>query len=188
MEIVGKKLIEAPLEKVWGNLNNLNVLQKSIPGCESLTELQENVFKADITAKIGPLKAKFSGKLELLNIKKFESYDIKFEAKSPVAGFSKGTASVVLKNLNDNETELSYSSTFSIGGKLAQIGSRLVDGVAKKLTNDFFEAFIKNHQLDQESSLKDDARKEEKKSANNKSYYIVIVTLIMLLFFYLGSS
>ena len=64
----------------------------------------------------------------------------------------------------------------------------LVDGVAKKLTNDFFEAFIKNHQLDQESSLKDDARKEEKKSANNKSYYIVIVTLIMLLFFYLGSS
>ena len=188
MEIVGKKLIEAPLEKVWENLNNLNVLQRSIPGCESLTEIKDNVFKANITAKIGPLKAKFSGKLELLNIKKFESYDIKFEAKSPVAGFSKGTASVVLKNLNDNETELSYYSTFSIGGKLAQIGSRLVDGVAKKLTSDFFEAFIKNHQSEQDFLVGNDAKKVEKKSAIHQSYYIVGGILILFFVFYLGLS
>ena len=188
MEIVGKKLIEAPLEQVWENLNNLDVLQKCIPGCESLTELQENVFKANITAKIGPLKAKFTGKLELLNIKKFESYDIKFEAKSTVAGFSKGTASVSLKNLNEKETELNYTSTFSIGGKLAQIGSRLVDGVAKKLTNDFFESFIKNHQDDKYSLLEVNEKKEEKISAVNKSYYIVGFILILLLVFYLGSS
>ncbi len=140
MDMTGEYRIEAPRDLVWAALNDPDVLRACIPGCEELEKTSENTMEAKVTQKIGPVKAKFTGGVELLNITPPESYTIRGEGKGGVAGFAKGSADVHLTE-EDGGTKLSYTAHAEVGGKLAQLGSRLIDSTAKKLADKFFENF-----------------------------------------------
>ena len=140
MEILGTQIILATKQTVWDGLNNPEVLKKCPPGCESVELVSPNVFKVLITASIGPLKAKFNGTLQVTEINSPSSCVLVFEGQGGAVGFGKGSSSVSLKEV-EGGTELSYAAQAHVGGKLAQIGSRLIDSVAKKMSDDFFKAF-----------------------------------------------
>ncbi len=140
MDMTGEYRIEAPRDLVWAALNDPDVLRACIPGCEELEKTSETTMEAKVTQKIGPVKAKFTGGVELLNITPPESYTIRGEGKGGVAGFAKGSADVHLTE-EDGGTKLSYTAHAEVGGKLAQLGSRLIDSTAKKLADKFFENF-----------------------------------------------
>ncbi len=140
MELKGEQKIEAPREKVWNALNDPEVLKVCIPGCEELTRSGENGFDAIVVAKIGPVKAKFKGNVELSNINPPESYTISGEGKGGAAGMAKGSADVVLEADGD-ATILKYAVKADVGGKLAQMGSRLIQSTANKYARDFFAKF-----------------------------------------------
>jgi len=140
MEILGSQIIPASQQAVWDALNSPDVLKKCLPGCESVERVSPDLFKVMITAAIGPLKAKFNGTLQVTEANPPASCVLVFEGQGGAVGFGKGTSSVTLKQL-ENGTELTYSAQAHVGGKLAQIGSRLIDSVAKKMSDDFFKAF-----------------------------------------------
>ena len=140
MDMTGEYHIPAPREDVWAALNDADVLRACIPGCEELEKTSDTTMEAKVTQKIGPVKAKFSGAVELLNINPPESYTIRGEGKGGVAGFAKGSADVRLAD-EDGGTRLAYEAHGEVGGKLAQLGSRLIDSTAKKLADTFFENF-----------------------------------------------
>jgi len=140
MELTGEQRIAAPREKVWAALNDPRVLKACIPGCESLTRDGDDAFDAIVQAKVGPVRAKFSGRVELSDIRPPESYRISGEGKGGAAGVAKGRADVSL--VEDGEaTVLNYAVKADVGGKIAQIGSRLVQSTAKKYAADFFARF-----------------------------------------------
>jgi carbon monoxide dehydrogenase subunit G len=141
MELTGEQLIPAPRETVWQALNDPEVLQASIPGCESLNRTADNAFEAKVKAKVGPVSASFTGAVTLSNIDPPKSYTISGEGKGGVAGFAKGGADVRLEEAEGGQTRLLYDVKAQVGGKLAQIGSRLIEGTAKKLAGEFFERF-----------------------------------------------
>lgn len=140
MEMKGEKRIPARQEQVWAALNDPAVLAASIPGCESLEAAGENGFEAAVTIKVGPVKAKFTGSVTLSDIDPPNGYTISGEGKGGPAGFAKGGAKVALA-ADGEETVLSYDVTANVGGKLAQLGSRLIDGTARKLADEFFVKF-----------------------------------------------
>ena len=140
MDMTGEYRIEAPRERVWQALNDPEVLKQCIPGCEELTKDGDDGFSAKVKAKVGPVSAKFSGKVTLSDIVPPESYTISGEGQGGAAGFAKGGAKVRLAE-DGGATQLSYEVNAQVGGKLAQIGSRLIDGTAKKLAGQFFESF-----------------------------------------------
>ena len=140
MEMNGEHKINAKIQKVWEALNNPEILFKTIPGCETIEKVSENELTATVKAKIGPVSAKFKGKVTLSEINPPNSYTISGEGQGGAAGFGKGSAKVSLKE-NAEFTILSYSANAQVGGKLAQIGARLVDGAAKKIANEFFTNF-----------------------------------------------
>lgn len=140
MEMSGEYRIPAPREKVWLALNDPDILKQAIPGCEELTKNSDNELEAKVTAKVGPVKAKFGGNVRLENINAPESYSIVGEGKGGAAGFAKGGADVHLKE-DGSDTILTYNAKAEVGGKLAQIGSRLIQGTAKKMADDFFGTF-----------------------------------------------
>lgn len=140
MEMTGEYRIAAPREKVWAALNDPEVLRASIPGCQSLEKSGEDAFDAKVTAKVGPVRSTFNGSVTLSNIKAPESYTISGEGKGGAAGFAKGGADVHLAD-DQGATLLTYTAKADVGGKLAQLGSRLVDGTAKKMADDFFSNF-----------------------------------------------
>ncbi|HET7764624.1 MAG TPA: carbon monoxide dehydrogenase subunit G [Burkholderiales bacterium] len=140
MEMTGEQLIPVPQEKVWQGLNDPEVLKACIAGCESIEKVSDNEYKVAIVAAVGPVRAKFAGKLLLSDLNPPNSYSLSFEGSGGAAGFGKGGAQVSLKT-EGSSTRLSYSAKASVGGKLAQVGSRLIDGVAKKMADDFFAAF-----------------------------------------------
>ena len=140
MELNGQQRIAASRQKVWDALNDARVLKACIPGCESLTQDGDNAFDATVQAKVGPVRAKFSGRVELSDIRPPESYRISGEGKGGVAGFAKGGADVSLVEDGDG-TILTYAVKADVGGKLAQIGSRLVQSTANKYAADFFARF-----------------------------------------------
>jgi hypothetical protein len=140
MEMTGEQLIPLPQAEVWRGLIDPEVLKASIPGCETIEKLTDNEYKVALTAAIGPVKAKFKGKLVLSDIKAPNSYSLAFEGSGGAAGFAKGGAQVSLSPEGEG-TRLRYSAKASIGGKLAQVGSRLIDGVAAKTADDFFANF-----------------------------------------------
>jgi carbon monoxide dehydrogenase subunit G len=142
MEILGSQIIPASQQAVWDGLNSPDVLKKCLPGCESVELVSPDVFKVVITAAIGPLKAKFNGTLNVTEANAPHSCVLIFEGQGGAVGFGKGSSSVNLKPV-DGGTELTYSAQAHVGGKLAQIGSRLIDSVAKKMSDDFFKAFNK---------------------------------------------
>ncbi len=142
MEMSGEQRIPLPQRRVWEALNDPEILKACIPGCESIDRVSENEYKVAMTAAIGPVKAKFSGKLVLADMNPPNSYSLAFEGSGGGAGFGKGNAQVSLAP-EGSGTLLTYKATASVGGKLAQIGSRLIDGVAKKMADDFFARFNK---------------------------------------------
>lgn len=140
MELKGEYRIPAPRERVWAMLNDPNVLRECIPGCESLEGNPADGFAARVTTKVGPVKATFNGQVTLSNVKPPESYTISGEGKGGVAGFAKGGADVHLAE-DGAGTLLTYAVNAQVGGKLAQLGSRLIDSTSKKLADQFFASF-----------------------------------------------
>ena len=140
MEISGDQLIPLLQNDVWRGLNDPEILKACIAGCEAIEKTSDNEFRIALTATVGPVKARFSGKLAMLDLNPPNSYSIAFEGSGGAAGFAKGGAQVKLTT-EGSSTRLNYLANASIGGKLAQIGSRLVDGVAQKMAADFFVKF-----------------------------------------------
>ena len=137
MDLKGEYRIRASRSDVWAMINDPQVLKDCIPGCDSLDGSLEDGFTARVTTKIGPIKATFDGSVKLSNIQAPESYTISGEGKGGVAGFAKGGADVHLAEA-EGETILSYTAKAQVGGKLAQLGARLIDSTAKKLADEFF--------------------------------------------------
>ena len=140
MEIKGEYQIASSREEVWAALNDPETLKECIPGCESLDQISDTEFAANIMAAIGPVRAKFNTSLTLENMQPPESYTIVGNSKGGAAGFGRGSAAVQLAE-SDGGTLLTYNADFKVGGKLAQVGSRLVMGATKKTADDFFGSF-----------------------------------------------
>ena len=140
MKMVGEQIIPAPRERVWAGLNDPEVLRQAIPGCQEMTKHSPTEFEAKVVAKVGPVKANFTGNVMLSDLNPPESYVISGEGKGGAAGFAKGGASVRLDE-QDGATRLAYDVDAQVGGKLAQIGSRLIDSTARKMADDFFSRF-----------------------------------------------
>lgn len=143
VDMQGEERIEAPIAKVWAALNNPDVLKACIPGCETLEKKSDTQLAATVALKIGPIKARFAGEVELQNLKPPHSYTIAGEGKGGIAGFAKGGADVVLKEDGENATLLTYTAKADVGGKIAQLGSRLIQSTSKKLAGQFFSEFNK---------------------------------------------
>ena len=143
MELKGSFDLAAPKQQVWDALNDPEVLKGCIPGCEEIDKTSDTSFSAKVTAKVGPVKAKFSGDVTLSDLDPPNAYKISGEGKGGAAGFAKGGANVALKDYDSGGTTLEYAVTAQVGGKLAQIGSRLIDSTAKKMAREFFETFGK---------------------------------------------
>jgi carbon monoxide dehydrogenase subunit G len=140
MEITGEQVIPKPQQETWNAICDPAVLQVCIPGCESMEKISDCEFHLTMAAKVGPVSAKFKSKITLLDVDAPNAYNLVFEGQGGVAGFAKGEARVTLTP-NGERTTLSYTAKATIGGKLAQVGSRLVDGVAKKIAEQFFNKF-----------------------------------------------
>lgn len=141
MDMTGEYRIPAAREIVWRGLNDPEILKQCIPGCETVEKTSDTEFTARVALAVGPVKAKFSGKVTLADLNPPESYTISGEGQGGVAGFGKGSASVHLAADGPAVTILHYTAQATVGGKLAQIGSRLVDATARKLADEFFGRF-----------------------------------------------
>lgn len=140
MELSGEYRLPADRETVWKMLNDPEVLKECIPGCEELEKTSDTSFTAKVTSKIGPVKAKFKGDVELTDMDPPKGYTISGQGKGGAAGFAKGSSKVTLEEDGD-ETILRYTANAQLGGKIASVGSRLIDGVAKKMADQFFNKF-----------------------------------------------
>lgn len=140
MEMTGEQLIPLTQTETWDALNDPGVLKDCIPGCESIERLSDSEYEVVLTAKVGPVSAKFKGKMTMTDSDPPRAYTLSFEGQGGVAGFAKGEAKVALTPEN-GATRLAYSAKANVGGKLAQVGSRLIDSVAKQMAGKFFEAF-----------------------------------------------
>ncbi|OJU92214.1 MAG: carbon monoxide dehydrogenase [Burkholderiales bacterium 66-5] len=140
MEMQGSRQLAATQQQAWDALNNPDVLKECIPGCDSITATGENAYDVVTAIKIGPVGAKFKGAIQLSDIQAPNSYTLTFEGNGGPAGFGKGTSKVSLAP-KDGGCELSYTVTASVGGKIAQVGQRLIDGVAKQMAEKFFARF-----------------------------------------------
>ena len=138
--IEGEERIAAPVEKVWLALNDAEVLKACIPGCQSLEKKSDTELAATVVLKIGPIKATFNGEVTLKNLKPPHAYTLQGEGKGGIAGFAKGGADVSLTPDGD-ATILRYAAKADVGGKIAQLGSRLIDSTSKKLAGQFFTSF-----------------------------------------------
>jgi carbon monoxide dehydrogenase subunit G len=140
MELQGEQFIPQVQDKVWQALNDPEILRACINGCESIEAVSDEEYKVVVAASVGPVKARFNGKLVLRDVVAPDSYALTFQGNGGAAGFGKGDASVKLAT-EPGGTRLSYAVKVQVGGKLAQIGSRLIDGVGRKIAEDFFTAF-----------------------------------------------
>jgi len=141
MQLTGQETLPVAQAQAWAALNDIEMLRASITGCESLTLIGEDEYEALLAVSIGPVKARFKGRLKLSDLKPPSSYQIAFEGSGGAAGHGKGTAQVRLETLGPQQTLLHYTVQASVGGKIAQIGSRLVDMAAQKMAGDFFASF-----------------------------------------------
>jgi uncharacterized protein len=141
MELTESHSLPVPQQRAWEALNDTAILKACIPGCESIEPDGETGYAVALTAAVGPVKARFKGRMELTDIDAPRSYTILFEGQGGAAGFGKGSAQVTLAPESENATTLTYTANAQVGGKLAQIGSRLVDGAARKIAAEFFKRF-----------------------------------------------
>jgi len=142
MEMSNNRIVPAPRDRVWRALIDPETLKASIPGCEAFERVEGDVYRATVAAKVGPVSARFTGRLTLADIDAPNGYTLKFEGQGGAAGFANGEARVALAPAPGDQTELSYKVKAQVGGKLAQIGNRLIDGAAAKLADDFFARFV----------------------------------------------
>jgi len=140
MDLQGTRLIAADRATVWARLNDPAFLRAAIPGCTEMTGSPDTGFEATVVQKVGPVKATFRGAVRLVDVNAPESYRIEGEGKGGVAGFAKGSADVRLTEV-EGGTELAYKVDAQVGGKLAQLGSRIIGGFARKMADDFFDRF-----------------------------------------------
>ena len=139
--IEGEERVAASINKVWQALNDPEVLKACIPGCQSLEKKSDTEMAATVVLKIGPIKATFAGEVTLKNLNPPHSYTIEGEGKGGIAGFAKGGADVVLTEDGPDATILKYATKADVGGKIAQLGSRLISSTSKKLAGEFFSSF-----------------------------------------------
>ncbi|WP_342451399.1 SRPBCC family protein [Neoroseomonas nitratireducens] len=137
----GERRIPAPRQRVWEALNDPEMLRAAIPGCDSVTRTAEDAFEAKVSVKIGPMAAKFGGKVKLENVNPPASYTISGEGNGGAMGFAKGGADVALEEVGPSETVLKYTVKAQVGGKMAQLGARLIDSTAKQMSDQFFDRF-----------------------------------------------
>lgn len=142
MDIQGEKILSVPRADVWRALNDPAVLQRCVPGCDTFEADGENKYRVAMQASVGPVRARFAGKLQLRDVVAPNSYALSFEGSGGVAGFGKGTAQVVLEDASEG-TRLRYVAQAQVGGRLAQVGGRLIDGVTKRMADDFFSRFVR---------------------------------------------
>jgi carbon monoxide dehydrogenase subunit G len=140
MDMQGNRLLAVSQQQAWDSLNDPEILKKCIPGCEKFELISENEYEVTVAVKIGPVSAKFNGKVKLADIQAPLSYALQFEAQGGVAGFGQGESKVELTP-HAQGCELNYTVHSKVGGKIAQLGQRLIDGVAKSLAEDFFKRF-----------------------------------------------
>jgi|TARA_B110001454_G_C12541371_1_gene359551 carbon monoxide dehydrogenase subunit G len=185
MKLAGTYKLNVKKEIAWNALNDPEILKQCIPGCDSFDKENDNTFSASVTNQIGPMNATFSGTVKLLNIKKNESYTLSGEGQSSV-GFANGSANVKLTE-EDGTTLLYYEVDINVGGKIAQLGSRLIDGVAKKMSDYFFGRFadiispISKKREGVEGTIEVKRVKELKSNFLNNYIYLSIIILILLL-------
>jgi len=184
MKLSGSYQINLEKQKVWEALNDPDILQKTIPGCEKFVKNSETEFTATATNKIGPFNATFTGDIELKDLNPPDSYKITGQGNSPV-GFASGEASVQLEE-NDGVTKLTYTVDANVGGKIAQVGSRLIDMTAKKMADIFFGKFS---ELLSSAEKKEDKKEDIKtiseksfdlKQINKKLLYSAVVGVVLL--------
>ncbi len=177
MEVKGEYRIASTREQVWAALNDPEMLKACIPGCTSLDKISDTEFAAKVTASIGPVRAKFNTSLKLENVQAPESYTLVGSSKGGAAGFGRGTADVTLSETDDG-TLLNYVAEFKVGGKLAQVGSRLVLGATKKTADDFFGNF--SRMLDP-SAQRMDADEQAAGGAMRKTWLALAAAVFALL-------
>jgi uncharacterized protein len=176
--MTGEQLIPASQQDTWRALNDPEVLKACVPGCESITKVNENEYQVQMTARVGPVSAKFRGRLSLFDIKAPTSYSLAFEGQGGAAGFAKGAAQVKLSP-QGNQTRLGYDVKANVGGKLAQIGSRLVDAAAKKVADDFFRNFTKRMTTDEDTTVVLAEESAQPGAADDKAMPTVSRTTLM---------
>lgn len=156
MDMQGNRQLAATQEQAWAALNNPDILKACIPGCEKFELTEENNYNVGVALRIGPVAAKFSGTVKLMDIQPPHAYALQFEAQGGVAGFGKGESKVTLTP-NAEGCELSYTVHSKVGGKIAQLGQRLIDGAAKSLAEDFFKRFEEELQKRNETQAPSDS-------------------------------
>jgi carbon monoxide dehydrogenase subunit G len=142
MELTNTRIVPAPPSVVWASLNDPAILKECLPGCESLERAGDNAFQAVMATRVGPVSARFTGRVTMSDIDPPNAYTLHFEGQGGAAGFARGEARITLAPEGERQTSLHYAAKAQVGGKLAQIGSRLVDGAAAKMTDDFFTRFV----------------------------------------------
>ena len=187
MDLAGRYNIPAKKETVWNALNNPNILKNSIKGCESLEKSSENEFNAKVKTNIGPVSATFTGSVKISDVTIPDGYTLSGEGKGGVAGFAKGSVKITLSNSEQpNHTTLDYSGSAQVGGKLAQLGSRLIGGVIKKTTDEFFENFcvlVKNDSIVDNNStgtIEEDANVKKDYSVPYWAWISGLILLILI--------
>jgi uncharacterized protein len=141
MELSNTRIVPAPPSVVWAALNDATILKECLPGCESLEPTGEHAWRVVMAVRVGPVSARFNGRMTMTDIDAPTAYTLQFDGQGGAAGFAKGEARVTLAPDGEN-TAMAYVAKAQVGGKLAQIGSRLVDGAASKLADDFFARFV----------------------------------------------
>jgi carbon monoxide dehydrogenase subunit G len=139
--MTNSRLIPAPPAAVWAALNDPEALKASLPGCESLERVDDTTWRATVAAKVGPVSARFAGTMKIVESAPPDGYTLRFEGQGGAAGFANGEARVSLAPADGDATTLTYDVKAQVGGKLAQIGSRLIDGAAAKIADEFFARF-----------------------------------------------
>lgn len=180
MKMTGEKIIKAPRQEVWDALNNAEQLEKAIPGAEKVEKVDDNNLIATVKTKIGPISARFSGKIKLSDINPPISYVLTGEGTGGAAGFAKGEARITLEDIGQ-DTLLKYEVDARVGGKLAQIGQRLIDTAANKLADEFFGKFNEIINLDDKNiteNLPDKSSSYE--GLSTLSWGIGLITLVTL--------
>ena len=192
MKLTGSYQINLEKQKVWESLNNPKILKQAIPGCEEFKKNSDTEFTAKATNKIGPFNASFTGDIELKDLNPPNSYKITGSGNSPV-GFATGEATVTLED-NESGTKLIYDVEANVGGKIAQVGSRLIDMTAKKMADIFFGKFSelivpqsKTSELGNQSENQNLIKKNTKQSFNKKLIYsFILIFLVMAAYYFLA--
>ena len=196
MELTGERRINAPRQRVWDALNDPEVLKGSIPGCQEIEKTSDTDFTAVVMVKVGPVKAKFKGDVALSDIDPPNGYKISGSGKGGAAGFGKGEATVTLKEDGD-ATILVYTVHASVGGKLAQIGNRLIESTARKLSDEFFDSFCRLVEEAEEGGQAEEAEavtpppqatEKEPSKGLNPAVWITALILLGLLVLYFARS